>query len=146
MRISDWSSDVCSSDLRGAGLGARLDPEIVGKRAEAIAGAVPRDDAIAGARQRTDLAAPIFLRAERAVKQEDGDPARAGHAVIGEPRHAARSTISAPPMPVAPDTAISPVARSRRSSSSSRVPIRLTPVAPIACPIAIPPQIGRATV
>src|SRR3546814_7073531 len=88
MRISDWSSDVCSSEL---GLGARLDPEIVGKRAEAIAGAVPRDDAIAGARQRTDLAAPIFLRAERAVKQEDGDPARAGHAVIGEPRHAARS-------------------------------------------------------
>src|SRR3546814_2633931 len=83
MRISDWSSDVCSSEL---GLGARLDPEIVGKRAEAIAGAVPRDDAIAGARQRTDLAAPIFLRAERAVKQEDGDPARAGHAVIGEPR------------------------------------------------------------
>src|SRR3546814_4126670 len=81
----------------------------------------------------TTLFRSIFLRAERAVKQEDGDPARAGHAVIGEPRHAARSTISAPPMPVAPDTAISPVARSRRSSSSSRVPIRLTPVAPIAC-------------
>src|SRR3546814_15012960 len=100
MRISDWSSDVCSSEL---GLGARLDPEIVGKRAEAIAGAVPRDDAIAGARQRTDLAAPIFLRAERAVQQEDGDPARAGHAVIGEPRHAARSPLSAPPTPGAPE-------------------------------------------
>src|SRR3546814_13163144 len=24
MRISDWSSDVCSSDLKGAGTGARL--------------------------------------------------------------------------------------------------------------------------
>src|SRR3546814_2091859 len=86
----------------------------------------------------TTLFRSIFLRAERAVKQEDGDPARAVHAVIGEPRHAARATTSAPPMPVAPDTAISPVARSRRSSPASRVPFTLTPVAPIASSTALP--------
>src|SRR3546814_14223488 len=39
MRISDWSSDVCSSDLRGAGIAARLDPvghDSIGRAVQAV--------------------------------------------------------------------------------------------------------------
>src|SRR3546814_3548502 len=45
MRISDWSSDVCSSDLRRQGRGRRRDPgpRLVGRPFERLfAGAAPR--------------------------------------------------------------------------------------------------------
>src|SRR3546814_14888845 len=55
MRISDWSSDVCSSDLIGArhvdvrGVGAGVDPDAIGRPAEAGAFGLPplhRDHAV----------------------------------------------------------------------------------------------------
>src|SRR3546814_11153337 len=57
MRISDWSSDVCSSDLQAPGVDAGDVLEHVGLDAEAVEGGLePRVDLIAGqASRRIDV-------------------------------------------------------------------------------------------
>src|SRR3546814_12864421 len=44
MRISDWSSDVCSSDLAGKALPADADQRLRDRAAERVAGAGQDDD------------------------------------------------------------------------------------------------------
>src|SRR3546814_21102986 len=44
MRISDWSSDVCSSDLAGKALPADADQRLRDRTAERVAGAGQDDD------------------------------------------------------------------------------------------------------
>src|SRR3546814_2257575 len=65
MRISDWSSDVCSSDLLVAGLAVddQLGDQAVVGRGDAVAGVEPGIDA----------------HAEPAGGVVVGDPARRGH-------------------------------------------------------------------
>src|SRR3546814_3971760 len=78
MRISDWSSDVCSSDLGGGGQerrGGRGDGRARDRRAERIA--------FVGA-ARIVVFHGRRARAARAAAQRSGDEARSGGQRIGE--------------------------------------------------------------
>src|SRR3546814_968466 len=74
MRISDWSSDVCSSDLVGLG---HVDPVAGGREADAV-GRVGREDDLL-ARRAVD---------RRVVHAGAVAGALEAHAVVGEPEAA----------------------------------------------------------
>src|SRR3546814_6875207 len=67
MRISDWSSDVCSSDLRFEAIRA----DAVRHVAVAATALVRRDHAVAGRGERADLSLPDAQRVGEAVQQHD---------------------------------------------------------------------------
>src|SRR3546814_11906559 len=78
MRISDWSSDVCSSDLRVEGVLARLGdrapaPRLAGHRAHELRVAVPA--ALAGV-DRAAVRLQLGRSEERRVGKECVSPCR----------------------------------------------------------------------
>src|SRR3546814_7024043 len=98
MRISDWSSDVCSSDLAGAR--GRTGVAGVPVRAAAVAGVLPRADRAAGAghacgggpapRRRPGHRAPVVDHCPAAplLAADAGNLAAAVTAVVGAVRAA----------------------------------------------------------
>src|SRR3546814_5326816 len=82
MRISDWSSDVCSSDLQAAGDGLCLH----GRRAGRPSGR--EEDQ--GPRQAPDGEDPARILPQRAV---EGDPARDGQRGRGRRRRERKSVV-----------------------------------------------------
>src|SRR3546814_16429758 len=69
VRISDWSSDVCSSDLRGAQIGVRVD-RLHPRRGSRRKAAADRQDARVGEKGRTRHQRGRIRSEERRVGKE----------------------------------------------------------------------------
>src|SRR3546814_4649189 len=84
MRISDWSSDVCSSDLRGGGTFpcplafALLVGRVAGEEARRRKFAQLHADHVFIDRHRHELAAVVDVKGQPHELREDGGPARPG--------------------------------------------------------------------
>src|SRR3546814_14543287 len=83
MRISDWSSDVCSSDLGGAHLDPRIGP--LARLSHARADAAPGRGADQPRRRqwRFPGTGADLLRPSRGVSRVERAALRIGHAEIG---------------------------------------------------------------
>src|SRR3546814_14089898 len=82
MRISDWSSDVCSSDLRTT---CHWDQKILRRRSEP-----------ALTREPGDLPVAVVLRADRVCRADGGEPERRHVWTAFSRRRVVRLTASAP--------------------------------------------------
>src|SRR3546814_13485763 len=90
MRISDWSSDVCSSDLRrrddgNARAGADADTDRDGDLAHGEATGGERDDAARERKHRDDLAARALEEIGELVERRVEGRVGAGECRTGEP-------------------------------------------------------------
>src|SRR3546814_12737522 len=76
MRISDWSSDVCSSDLEQAGMSKTKKGALIGAAVGAVAGLLSGDDATER-RQRALVGAGVGGLAGGAIGNYQDRPERA---------------------------------------------------------------------
>src|SRR3546814_2868747 len=99
MRISDWSSDVCSSDLRGGGSprpGGSAKPDFppdacvygqssVWGNAAGRRGSAGRKPAAPGGCARRALVEPYWLQCNRTARPGESDMDRPDYLAAGEP-------------------------------------------------------------
>src|SRR3546814_13169234 len=94
MRISDWSSDVCSSDLKQLGLAQQASASAAQMAVSAVSGGASQMVKALEAQKKRFLAAGDKRFEERRVGKECGDSEEhCGRRIINKNRHTQLETI-----------------------------------------------------